>query len=523
MSTVIYNSVGLLRCEVLDYQREPIWNGNVDYLYTRHRLRVRGILNPEINPYDFTSGIPNSQRPSAVLASANNAVPVINPVIGKGRLDAIAASGLGGLPSTTDQPRMNRGVFAPNTDLAIRHALMQPRRVLVYAVGNAPVLVSPSINADGAQAQTDAANGPLPVVYDVVQISGTKSFLVDFGVETYLNESYLYVSTPSVMLSHRWKATETIDQDYFSTRVIEGHAEFRSDRLLFLGAVPDDFRVALFHPLPGPGWKRIHVDAFANQDGNSADYVLVDKQLALSIVPAGVTRIESYVTARSSNWGLQSVFGTLGNALFGIAAGRGSSASAIGAASSSFNLLGSTIPLAELEIVFRVWGRSDINRKILENVAVNGCRQRVILAQFFGLVASTAATQLDVTHDIAGSFVEARGIVRTAFNRAAYTATGTSAFVGPLGILLGGNPSGIFPSTGTYFPDFDDTTDILTTNHGNVTPLGLPNRPNSAATGTRGTFVQRLTTAALLAQNATPVNPPPIFPSGNSVVDRSPP
>jgi hypothetical protein len=69
----------------------------------------------------------------------------------------------------------------------------------------------------------------------------------------------------------------------------------------------------------------------------------------------------------------------------------------------------------------------------------------------------------------------------------------------------------------------DDTTGILTTNHAMVTPLGLPNRPGPSGVGTRGTFVERLATAALLAQDAVPVNPPAIFPSGAAVIDRSPP
>jgi hypothetical protein len=106
-------------------------------------------------------------------------------------------------------PQMTAGTFGPLTDLATKHRLMAPRQTLVYAVGNTPILVSPAINQDGFQSATDAHNGPVPLACDVTLISGTKTFLVDFAIETYMNESYLYATTPPIILSHRWTLTRT--------------------------------------------------------------------------------------------------------------------------------------------------------------------------------------------------------------------------------------------------------------------------------------------------------------------------
>jgi len=507
MSTLFYNGIGLLRCQELSYEREPVWQGP-DYLWTTHRLRVRGIYNPEVNAYSFGGANPPPQQVPAV--QLNSFVPVTIPVIGANRFRSISNAGIPGNPVVAASPSMTRGVFGPITDMAVKHKLMQAGNVLSYSVGATPILVSPSVNANGSSAVSDAHNGPFPLACDVVKISGTKTFLVDYAIETYMNEAYLYKSTPCVLLSHRWKVTEDIDQDYFSTRRIEGRAQFRADRLIFLGAMPDDFRMALFHPLPGNGWKRTAVTVHVGEDGTSLEYALTDKQLALSIISDEVTRIEAWQEASANNLSIEGlVGGALKAAMDFFTFGGGSRESDItageSAAKAGFSLVSSIVPQTQIVVVCRVWGFSDSPRKELEDVAIT-----CVLARFdsmVNVVANYAAsTEIVVRHDLAGSFVEARAIKKTSLASAPYA-----------GLAAWSN----VPNVGQYFPDDDNTKGVLTENHSAVTPLGLPNRINSRGAGTRGTFIERLVTAALLAQDATPVNPPLAMDSGNAVVDRT--
>jgi hypothetical protein len=544
MSTVIYNGVSLLRCQELEFIRTPQWQGP-DYLWTTYRLRVRGIYNPQVNAFDFSeSASPTGtaleyQFPFDVLATSKVTVPRTSSVNGAARLTNMTVSQAVADPppiavpvSPLTPPRMARTVNAPKTDLAIRHKLLQARAYLVYAVGNTPILVSPTINASsgtaavgsiagnppgtGLAAPVDAYVGPTPLAADVVAISGTKSFLVDFTIETALNEAYLYANPNSVLLSHRWQASEDVDQDYYSMRIIRGQAQFRSDRLAFLGAMPDDFRVALFHPLPGPGWKRTAVNVTPDPDGTSLTYTLVDKQLALSIIPAGVTRIEAWQTMSGNSFALESLAkglakGAMDFFSFGGASRESDISLGTRFAKAGFGLIGSLIPLTQIEVTAKVWGRSDILRNILQNVAIGIVLNRTALALDPNAIV-TGSSELDVTHDLAGSLVIARGSLVTALTTAPYK-FGMASATG-------------YPGVGIYFPDDNDNTlPYLTERHANVTPLGLPLRPipGPNATGTRGTFISRLATAALLAQDATPINPPVIMPSNGAVLDRLPP
>lgn len=303
-------------------------------------------------------------------------------------------------------------------------------------------------------------------------------------------------------------------------RVIRGQAQFRSDRLAFLGAMPDDFRVALFHPLPGPGWKRTAVNVTPDPDGTSLAYSIVDKQLALSIIPEGVTRIEAWQIISANSFSVESLAAGLARASLNfVSFGGGTRQSDISLgerfAKAGFGLLGSLIPLLQIEVTAKVWGRSDILRSQLQDVAVGIVLRRTFLALGGeqALPVTTASTELDIKHDLAGSFVEARGSLVTALTTAPYKS--------PMNVDIPG-----YPGVGIYFPtDTDSTTPFLTERHGDVTPLGLPLRPIPGAnpTGTRGTFISRLATAALLAQDTTPVNPPVIMPSSGAVLDRLPP
>lgn len=152
---------------------------------------------------------------------------------------------------------------APVTDISLRHILSQPRQQLVVGVGTVESLRSPRKGFT-----VDSHNGPKPIQWDVVQISGTKTFIVDFAIQVALNECYLFnTKAPSVLLSHRWQMMGETDQDGYTTRYIQGRAVFNTEKLLAVGGQADDFRDALFHPVP-MNFRRGDIKTYPSEDGS---------------------------------------------------------------------------------------------------------------------------------------------------------------------------------------------------------------------------------------------------------------
>jgi len=476
----------LTRLEVLEYSREPQYLGP-NYLYTTYRIVVRGIFSPEVNAYDMQQGPSPYAMPQPAIASALVATAPARPATaGIGNLIPAAPGGatrdrpliaalfgvatgtvpgqdaaVGNLPLGV-APGQCRGAYAPITDQAVRHFMLQPQRQLIYSVGTTPTLVSPSLNDDGSVPPTDANNGPMPLFCNVVYLSGIKAFEVEFGVETYVNEAQIYVKKPSVLLAHRWQAIEDIDQDFYQTRTINGIAKFRTDRLAYLGAVgnpnvPDDFRQALFHDLPGVvlgpdgkrttspyGWKRtlLHIDA--SEDGTTLSYTLQDKQTYMNIVPEAVSRIEAFMTVSATpasiEQGIRAGLGEVGGAL-GKKAGatvkpgepaavpvKGAGAAA--AAQTAMKIAASMIPTTTLEVTFRVWGYP-VNpdpadkrtvREVLRATAMNGILQR--LAAWNNIANFTAMTEVSMTEDLGGTFCEC-----TVSKTSSFTSAGLSNII----------------------------------------------------------------------------------------------
>ncbi len=510
------NSIVLTRCDVLDYHREPIFHGP-DYIYTRHSLRIRALYNPGVNAWTLSPQFTQYAAPSVILRALGFNTTIVQR--DSGPVTAVARTfGNANAPNST-LPSESGGLVAPITDVAIRHWIERPRQRIVLVMGGVPLLVTPNINSDGTVAACDVKGGPFITANDVVYISGGKSFEVDFSVETFVNEAGIFQATPNVLLSHRWEPTEDIDQDYFGTRTIQGRAHFRMDRLAFLGAAADEFRSFLVAPLPFFGWKRVAAHFQISDDGSTLDYALVDKELALSIIPQGVTRIEAYQTIDVDTGNRFGAATTLAGAAhdFAVAGGFEFAGGVIGlegllvgnptaiaeiAIAMSRNAVefgraaraaaAMLIPKTVTTIVARVWGRSDVGRKALENTALAIVTNRLdrCIAQFglFGfLVQFAGTTSVRLTHDLAGKFVEA---------------TCTRDFPIPP------NPvkqiAATVPKANLFFPDDDETNNVLTIFHGNVTPLGLPNYPNSQNIGSRGTTLMKLAVAALLAPDATP-------------------
>lgn len=490
-----YGEVFLVRCQLLEASRDIVTDTATNYLYTTHRYRVRGVLNPSINSY-LVPGVANGVF-------------------------------------LTD-PTQSLGAYGTVTEQGIRHYMMQPRRRLRIrtpadvqgrqGVPGMPVppagqpaapfnwVDSPGTNVDGTQATLDCNNGPRPVACDVVYVSGTKTFVVDFAFETYINEAFRYTATPPVMLSHVWKVEEDIDQDYYSTRTIEGYARFRGDRLAFLGAMPDDFRGWLFHPRPN-GFKRVAINVRCAEDGNSLVYRLVDKQLALSIAPQGVTRIELVHTVTDNGWNYEAGVKAAIPAALAAAAGFGGAgwgmeaaqAAGSAAAGAMAQQQGNIIPKKVTIVTARVWGRQDVQRKSLENVGVNAVLQKLLFSVNFG-ARWLAGMHLGITHDCSGTYVEVTGSVTSSLT-GTYTTLFNNAFGAGFGI----------PNVQEAFPDVNTTEGILDLN-GDGDGHNV-HKNQGTRTFTRSTFLGRLATAALNSADSVPNSAPDNSPAQ----ERTPP
>lgn len=358
-------------CQVLSSSLTPIYDGDgKTLLYQLHRMRVRGVLNPEAISY---------------------AQPVLpgQPVVRRAQLPAL-------------------------TERAIRLILQNPRGTFVYSVAGTEVLRSPpptNPNFPAAAAYPcDATGGPVVTVHDIYPNHGQKSFVVDFSIETTLNDCGRVDRRTRPLLSHVFEESHTIDQDFFCVRHIKGRATFDLGilRSLVPPATADDYRRMLLQPLPQE-FHRQHVEVRQNSSGSVIEYQVLDREMALSIVPQGVTRIECFETNGCHTPGPEEIAAYALGAAAGAAALRRSGRLAIVAGVGAAILRGGLLPVSTSTIVARVWGHKNTTRSFLESVAL-----RIIDYAWRGQGFAGAVATLDqnVTYDRVGKFVQAEATHR---------------------------------------------------------------------------------------------------------------
>ncbi|HWY86796.1 MAG TPA: hypothetical protein VNX28_08725, partial [Gemmataceae bacterium] len=228
---VKYNGIDLQieHIQVFDQRDVYAQDGSRDYLFTHFRLRVVFIWNPE------------------------------------------ATSAVSG--GTKQQPAFSIQ--------ALRHALLQPRKLLQVRFNGQQILESPLLRPDGnSRYLCDCNNGPAPVSCDVQAFHGIQSAVGVWEVETWINEC----PNGREILSHRWTMSADVDQDNYTTRTVQGEVIFRPDLLLEFGAKPDDYRASIFHPIP-VNFQRINIHVEADSDGTSLSYSFQDEEQTLKLVP----------------------------------------------------------------------------------------------------------------------------------------------------------------------------------------------------------------------------------------------
>lgn len=332
-----YNGIEMESLDIPEdgIQEEDIYDDTgVDYLYTRHQITGRFLVNGQteverfvpftsydINPavIETTEAMWRRTAPSGVIAAGVAAAPtaggVNNPSFGRfgaegGPIPYVPNSGIYA-NSTRNQniPFVSKVVVpSANTLTTIRRRLHQPRGKLFFYTGSGDprrkdqmLLMSPEWGD-----HTDCKNGPTVLFCRVMPISGdARSFLVDFSVETFvrydevtLTTEYGAVPTPagSPLLSNRYSMQHYIDSDSYLTISVHGTALFRTDKLYQAVATnPDQFRLSTIPPIPF-GMTRESLSIEAIPDVTGFHYAFVDRQMHANFVAgpyAGCSQIEA--------------------------------------------------------------------------------------------------------------------------------------------------------------------------------------------------------------------------------------
>lgn len=413
MSTLFYNGVWIKPIYTESCRRRHIYDGPT-YLYTRWTIRVRGVFNPAATSYridgeDSTNPI---RSPGENPAITDNAVRLM---LGQAR---------GGLWYTASSNNIidDEPMDFPGQDLTI-------------------LGVPPPASQNGdlgtivpGKTFSDANNGPFPLEVNVRQIAGTKSFNIDFTVQTDVNECYRIYSSPAFVLSNRWEMTHDVDEHAFTVRTVQGRAIFRTDVMLQQQLLPDDFRSAFGFPCP-TNFRRKNVRAKLNAAGNEIYYSFRDVEQSHQLIVANVTKIEAWANVSSSQGSAEDFARDMakvakkatitairehnratGSALpgeeevRGLAGGEAMMTAQLGfgTAEALYNML----PRGTVSLNVRVWGNRFATRRYLESIAsavVNAKLPQIndgfkLGRIIYGINASN-------TYDLMGRFVETKIIL----------------------------------------------------------------------------------------------------------------
>ena len=190
-------------------------------------------------------------------------------------------------------PFGSAGRSAPEMHLFIRSQLMEPRQPFKMEVSgwdgvvqDPPVMETktlleckpPASGTNSDFSMCDVNNGPKPLIYDVVRITGTNTFRVEFEVEIAKVECHGVdrVENSSGVLSNRWSVSDDIDNNRMTTRTFQGRL-----RVANANVNPNNFRQFVVPPLE-QGFRRDKMAFVASADGLNLDYTIIEKEIAYS-------------------------------------------------------------------------------------------------------------------------------------------------------------------------------------------------------------------------------------------------
>lgn len=183
---------------------------------------------------------------------------------------------------------------------AVRKYLWAPRRALQMTVGGISILTitGPATGAGSDRLTTDVNSGPKPQVVEVTRIIGTRAVWVEFEVEV------CHVpcggSLATAILSNRWSMTDDIDENQYTTRVIEGTV-----RVASVAVTQQEIRNQIIPPLIF-GFYRKSIHFVVTTDGLTMKYRIVDQEFYTS-APAPLTKFTGTHTVSTADHGICSL------------------------------------------------------------------------------------------------------------------------------------------------------------------------------------------------------------------------
>lgn len=167
----------------------------------------------------------------------------------------------------------------------VRRGLLAERQPFFLEMGGEPVFSCVPSAGNEASADRDVNNGPKPRSVDIVHVvsGGSPVLRVRWTIECSKVEcpAGRVVDAPiglalSPILSNRWRITESMDADMFTTRVISG--KLRLSQAVGDMPIRDDFR-GLVVPGLERGFRREAVEFTTTENGLECDYRVTDKQV----------------------------------------------------------------------------------------------------------------------------------------------------------------------------------------------------------------------------------------------------
>jgi hypothetical protein len=260
----------------------------------------------------------------------------------------------------------------------LRQLLLTPRRPLLFTIGDDPAIVSPPIDqATGVRLPCDAANGPLPREFRVVEVWGDKTCMVLFRIECAIGYA------PHYVVSNRWSVRSSIDAEGYTTRVTEGRATVRADLMRYVGQNIDEFRQWFIQPV-GVGMVRKSVDVVVDESGNNLMYQVVDRQTSYNLGVNGPVRVDGNVTA-GGEWPFRTWKDVILKAGEGFkAAGGGGLANFDG--TEAVKWMVNAAPINKANALVRVTGPRESDRGALAAIAINVILDRFAPLRILGRV-----------------------------------------------------------------------------------------------------------------------------------------
>jgi hypothetical protein len=261
----------------------------------------------------------------------------------------------------------NEGDALPRTLYQLTDYLTRPRQVVEYSIGDQIVLSVPRKEPDGTRLSCDARGGPIPHRAQFTAITGEKTAFLQFGVTCFDSRS------SHVLLSNSYDVYSSIDSHGYTTRTVRGEAHFRKD---FIDAVevpansgitlqPDDFRRALMVPVPS-NMRRHAVEVEQPAGGDSVFYTVVDRENNLGLSTGDF--VVSVSGSMTGGWDQLVADPKSALRLLGGLGQKALERDLTGALGMVFN---SMVPKSHSYATVRVTGRRGVDRGLLGKVAVS--------------------------------------------------------------------------------------------------------------------------------------------------------